>query len=379
MAERIYARTSEGNLEPLEEEAFSTEGELQRLTAENPHLLDGEQMRPGDARRWILIQREKGIAETSGGSARWSVDHLIIDQDAVPTLVEVKLGSNPEIRRTIVGQMMEYAAHAQQTWTADELRQTFEQSAVAQGSDPEIELAKLLQDDALDVDSFWDDVATNLAASRLRLLFVSDDIPDPLERVVGFLNGQMPGIEVLAVEIKQFRSEQTQTLVPRVMGRIAAQPRHGGTGPRRKLDRESFLAEFNNDKYRSVATSLLDAAEKAGADVAWGSTGFSVRARCSTWPYPVSVAWLFPPTASGWMGLTNISFGEAISDYDPPPNDQLRSLLGRWADQFSGDNFTKKVARKRINVWTSDYDAAAENIEQLADRLARVLSELQSS
>ena len=79
------------------------------------------------------------------------------------------------------------------------------------------------------------------------------------------------------------------------------------------------------------------------------------------------------------MGLTNISFGEAISDYDPPPNDQLRSLLGRWADQFSGDNFTKKVARKRINVWTSDYDAAAENIEQLADRLARVLSELQSS
>ena len=275
--------------------------------------------------------------------------------------------------------MMEYAAHAQQTWTGDELRQTFEQSAVAQGSDPDTELAKLLQDDALDADSFWDGVATNLAASRLRLLFVSDDIPDPLERVVGFLNAQMPGIEVLAVEIKQFRSEQTQTLVPRVMGRIAAQSRHGGVGPRRKLDRESFLAEFNEVKHRSVVTSLLDAAAKKGADIAWGSTGFSVRARCGAWPYPVSVAWLFPPTASGWMGLTDISFGEAISDYDPPPNDQLRSLLGRWADQFSGDNFTKKVASKKINVWTLDYDAAAENIEQLADRLAGVLSELQSS
>ena len=31
----------------------------------------------------------------------------------------------------------------------------------------------------------------------------SDEIPDPLERVVEFLNAQMPNIEVLAVEIKQ--------------------------------------------------------------------------------------------------------------------------------------------------------------------------------
>ena len=378
MAERIYARTPEGNLEPLEEEAFPTEDELQRLIADNPHLLDGEQMRPGDARRWILITREKGIAEMAGEAARWSVDHLLIDQEAVPTLVEVKRGSNPEIRRTIVGQMLEYAAHAQQTWTADELRQTFERSAVAHGSDPETELAKLLQDDALDADSFWEDVATNLAASRLRLLFVSDDIPDPLERVVDFLNAQMPGIEVLAVEIKQFRSERTQTLVPRVMGRIGAQTRHGGTGPRRKLDRVSFMAELDDEKHRAVATRLLEAAEKTGADIAWGATGFSVRVQCSIWHYPVSVAWFFPPKVSGWMGLKDISFGEAISGYDPPPNDELRTLLGRWANQFSSDDFTRKVATKGIDAWTLNYDAAADNSALLEDRLGTILQQLQA-
>ena len=37
-----------------------------------------------------------------------------------------------------------------------------------------------------------------------------------------FLNGQMPGIEVLAVEIKQFCSELTQIFVPRVVGRPAS-------------------------------------------------------------------------------------------------------------------------------------------------------------
>ena len=78
MAERIYARNEQGGLEPLEEEPFSTEDELQALIAEHPELLDGEQMRPGDPRRWILISREMGIARNSRLRATWwSLDHLI--------------------------------------------------------------------------------------------------------------------------------------------------------------------------------------------------------------------------------------------------------------------------------------------------------------
>ena len=133
MPERIYTATGDGKLEALEETPFPTEDELQALIAEHPELLDGEQIRPGDARRWILVTREKGIAPSPGEAARWAVDHLIIDQDAVPTLAEVKRGSNPEIRRTIVGQLLEYAAHAARTWTADTLRHAFEGSTDARG------------------------------------------------------------------------------------------------------------------------------------------------------------------------------------------------------------------------------------------------------
>ena len=217
MPERIYTSTGDGKLEALEETRFPTEDELQALIAEHPELLDGEQIRPGDARRWILVTREKGIAASAGEGARWSVDHLIIDQDAVPTLAEVKRGSNPEIRRTIVGQLLEYAAHASETWTAEELRGMFERQSEARGRDADAVLATLLQTDGdPDVDGFWEDVSTNLAAKRLRLLFVADFIPDPLARVVEFLNAQMPNIEVLAVEIKRFHGTSAQTLVPRV-------------------------------------------------------------------------------------------------------------------------------------------------------------------
>ena len=69
MSERIYIRNERGRLEPLVEEPFSTEEELQSLIGEHPELLDGEQITPGNPRRWLLIAREKGISETSDSGA----------------------------------------------------------------------------------------------------------------------------------------------------------------------------------------------------------------------------------------------------------------------------------------------------------------------
>ena len=377
MAERIYIRGEGGGLEPLEEEPFSTEDELQVLIAKHPKLLDGEQIRPGDPRRWILITREKGIAETSDSGARWSIDHLIVDQDAVPTLVEVKRGKNPEIRRTVVGQMLEYAAHATQTWTADELRRTFEDSATAQGLDPGEELGELLQTDGEpDADGFWQDVATNLTARRLRLLFVADEIPDPLERVVEFLNAQMPNLEVLAVEIKQFRSKSTQTLVPRVLGRIAKASTHGPVSPRQT--RESFLAEFTTDETRDAAARLLTAAQKFDSTFYWGPSGVSIRGRCSLWPQPITVAWLYPQSKAGktWKKTRDFTFGVNILERDPAPGKELCAVLQKWVDGFRDDAFTTDASSKGVSAWWVDYDAAVRHIDPLVDRLSRVLSEL---
>ncbi len=381
MAERIYNRGSDGGLEPLQEEPFSTEDELQALIANHPELLDGEQIRPGDPRRWILITREKGIAQNPDSAYWWSLDHLIVDQDAVPTLVEVKRGSNPEIRRTIVGQMLEYAAHASQTWTADELRATFEHSALSRGIDPAEELVTLLQLDAeADAGAFWDNVATNLAARRLRLLFVADEIPDPLERVVEFLNAQMPNIEALAVEIKQFRGGASQTLVPRILGRTASTSGSGSSAPRRRLTREAFLDEFTSEEARNAAAKLFDTARESGAVFEGGPRGFSVRGICSRWQQPITVAWFYSPSMNGrgWMRTRYFTFGVAILDYDSGPDEELRAILERWAYSFRDDTFTTDASSKGVVAWSVDYEAAAQHIDLLAERLAGVLSELRS-
>ena len=375
MPERIYTSANDGALEALEETPFSSEDDFQVLIAEHPELLDGEQIRPGDARRWILITREKGIAETSGGTAKWAVDHLIIDQDAVPTLVEIKRGSNSEIRRTIVGQLLEYAAHASENWTVDELRDAFDNQAAAQGLDARDELASLLQTDGEpDVDGFWENVSTNLAAKRLRLLFVADDIPDPLARVVAFLNEQMPGIEVLAVEIKRFHGKSAQTLVPRVIGRLSVAPARGRPGQR--LTRESFLEGFADEDVRGVAERLLDAALQSGGEISYGTSGVSIRAKCSTWERPISIAWLYSRTGTGWMRTRDFSFGAAIYDYEL--SEESLAIVEQWVREVSANSFVEDVSSKGVKAWAVSHKEVVQHQKLLVECLRTICSELSS-
>ena len=89
--------------------------------------------------------------------------------------------------------MLDYAAHATSTWNVDEIRRSFEESS----DNADEAMSRLLDSgDEPDAEGFWERVRVNLDAKRVRLLFVADEIPERLERVVAFLNEQMPNIEV---------------------------------------------------------------------------------------------------------------------------------------------------------------------------------------
>ena len=82
----------------------------------------------GDPRRWLLVRREMGVPDEELGSDRWSLDHLFLDQDAMPTLVEVKRSSDTRIRREVVGKMLDYAANAVAHWSIDQIIAEFRTS-----------------------------------------------------------------------------------------------------------------------------------------------------------------------------------------------------------------------------------------------------------
>src|SRR5690554_1356713 len=112
MKDKIYILNNENKLIELNENDFVNEEQFQLLLEDYPNLISGSQINPDNPRRWILISREIGIPGEQGGNNIWSLDHLFIDQDGIPTLVEVKRSSDIRICREVVGQMLDYAANS---------------------------------------------------------------------------------------------------------------------------------------------------------------------------------------------------------------------------------------------------------------------------
>lgn len=253
---RIYLLQPDGTLRGMEEAPYDSEALLQGLLERYPDLLGGDQMGAAP-RRWLLISREHGVPDAEGAADRWSLDHLFVDQDAVPTLVEVKRSSDTRIRREVVGQMLDYAANAVVYWPGDDLRAKFEARCEAAGIDPAAEVASLLQPSNATnaVEDFWASVRTNLKAGRIRLVFVADAIPSELRRIVEFLNDQMDPAEVLALELRQFVGEGFTTLVPKLVGQTAAAQQRKGTTRRdgSQWTEERFFEVLREKKGEAVA------------------------------------------------------------------------------------------------------------------------------
>jgi hypothetical protein len=193
------------NLIALTEQPYDAEVVLQELLAKHPDLLPGEAMNAEDPRRFLLVKREAQVAGME-------LDHLFIDQDAVPTFVETKRGTNTQVRREVVAQMLDYAANAAGEWSADKLSGWLEERCLQQQQVAEEVLAEF--DHGFDNSpEFWAQVEQNLRDGKVRLIFLADDIPSSLQRIVEFLNERMTPTEVLAVEVRQYLSGGGQQLL----------------------------------------------------------------------------------------------------------------------------------------------------------------------
>jgi hypothetical protein len=244
---------------PYEQEAI-----LQELLARYPALLAGDDG-GGDL---LLIRREASVTLGGANGPRGSLDHLFVSGAGIPTLVEVKRSADSRIRREVVGQLLDYAANAAANWGGDALRHLFEQQCAEQGRDPGQAVQETLVS-VSDVDAFWGTVRANVAAERMRLVFVADAIPAELRRIVEFLNGQMTETEVVAIEVKQYRDAggTHQTIVPRTVGDTEAARQAKGRAPARRWDRTSILATLGErvgDGGVDVARRLFDWVDSRG-------------------------------------------------------------------------------------------------------------------
>ena len=242
------AASGHGQLIGMKAAPFEAETILQQLLADHPQLLTDGTFGEREPRRWMLVRREQGVPGETDGSDIWSLDHLYLDQDAVPTLVEVKRASDSRIRREVVAQMLDYAANAVAHWRVEDMRKAVSEQMVVE----------LLGREDADPEEYWQQAEANLRAGRIRLLFVADELPPSLVRIIEFLNEQMRPATVVGIEIRHYVNGAQRLLVPRVIGQTAkAQATKATTTPAEVMSEEAWRGRYAQE-HGSDAAQLLD-------------------------------------------------------------------------------------------------------------------------
>jgi hypothetical protein len=253
MSNNVFVIDEIGGLRKMELMNFSTENEFQELIAQFPSLISGSS--DGDNKnKYLLIKREMGVPESESGSSRWSLDHLFINQNAVPVLVEVKRSTDTRLRREVVGQMLDYAANGVEYWPLETIQIAFDSECEKNGVNPEECLREFLGENK-SVENFWMTVKSNLKAGRVRMLFVADEIPNELKRIIEFLNEQMEPAEVLGIQLKHFSNENFKAIIPSTFGQILSErPRKNSQklGPDDRLEEVVEIFNKKNSQYKAT-------------------------------------------------------------------------------------------------------------------------------
>ncbi len=371
----IYLVRDDDELVEMNETPYDSEDLLQELLAKYPNLLAGDQMSADAPRRWLLVSREMRLPSDELQGGRWSVDHLFLDQEGIPTLVEVKRSSDTRLRREVVGQLLEYAANAVLYWPIARIMEEYDQECGKRGLDPEDQLIHLIGGDD-DTTSFWERVRTNLQAGRIRLVFVADVIPSELRRIVEFLNEQMDPADVFAVEVKQFSGGGLTTLVPRLIG--SSERKHIQRVGRRASpwNEGSFLEALGAASGREaveVAQGVMQWARGKGLREWWG-TG----ARNGSFVPILDTKNRWHSILTIWTGGTFEILFQYFANWEPFTSEDKRLQLLEKLNAVPGIALPAEAINKRPSIQLTDIHQAG-NLDALLEVHSWIIDQFKSA
>ena len=196
---------------PLNEKHFQ-ENWLQKIIHKNPRILPIDDIESGFA---PLISLGREISTSVG-----YIDNLYISPNGYLTIVETKLWRNPEAKREVVGQIIDYAKELT-TWNFTKLNDGVKNSSQLYNNNSKgiIELIKEFENtEEHEEYKIIDNIERNLKRGRFLLLIVGDGIRESVEEMVDFLSST-PQIQFTLglVELQFYKN-------PNVEGELIAIP-----------------------------------------------------------------------------------------------------------------------------------------------------------
>lgn len=372
----------------LERAAFAgtelTEDRLQALLAENPQVLPIEDIDPSFAPP-RTIGRE---VPTAAGP----IDVLYVSPAGLVTIVETKLWRNPEARREVVGQILDYAKELS-SWDYENL------DAAARASGHPDGLWGVVQGGSEGVESeerFVDAVTRNLQAGRLLLVVAGDGIREGVERLADYVQeAPQSRFQLALVELQLYDLEpDAQLVVPTVVGRTVEieravvtvrttpgtdvsvsidlpSPGAEGVGRRARLSEDDFFAELAAKAPDAVeeARRLLDEVRSTGLfDLTFGAASCVIKTR------PVGgtgrrqtalVVWTHGGAEPGWLNQQLAAVG-APEEIGRRYVTELAETVGGAVDPKIWDSWKRPVP---LDDFAANHDRGVALMVRLAEQI----------
>jgi hypothetical protein len=188
------------------------------------------------------------------------IDLIGIGSTGSITIMECKLARNHQIKREVVGQVLDYA---ESLWETDllVLSEAFRARA---GSDPFEAIRRQFGEDAesFDEEACRAEVARRLREGDFRLLVAVDRIDPELRRIIQYVNsrgGAGPGLRLVAVEFPRYQQGTILVLVPEAYGDELAQRKASSSRESRRWAVEDYFAALAPDSpLAPIVRRLLD-------------------------------------------------------------------------------------------------------------------------
>lgn len=214
-------KTDKQTLSPVQSIALDKppydEDWLQNLIHDNPGLVPAGDVEASFA---DIIPVVRELPLPSG-----FLDNLYVTPNGYPVLVEVKLYKNPEMRRKVVAQILEYAKDFAGL-TYDTLN-----AAIQRGQEPTgktlYEIATRDRPETLDEASFIDRLSRNLREGRFLLLILGDGVREDMADLANYLMRHSLRYAFGIIQIRLFNMPDGSILsLPDVMAKTQIIERH---------------------------------------------------------------------------------------------------------------------------------------------------------
>lgn len=152
---------------------------------------------------------------------RGSVDNLLMTPDGQPVLVETKLWRNPEARRQVVAQALDYAASVA-AMGYEALDRAVQRARTVRGQSEEPLHRLLGVPDGEAEQDFIDDVARRLRAGQIGILIVGDGIREEVETLATAVQahaGVRFTLGLVALSLFELPAEERLLVVPHTLMR----------------------------------------------------------------------------------------------------------------------------------------------------------------